>query len=243
MLAHVLQRLGDTPALSDPFPHFYLEGWFPDEVYQRMIEELPPPDLYGSMGPRHTLQSGVCTRFELVLTESNIENLSPRPREIWNSVRSVLTSTELKRAIFRKLSAGLARRFGIPPAAVNTVEGHPRLGLMRETAGYSIAPHPDTRKKVVTVQIALPRDHSQLNLGTALYRRSLAWQDLTQVPRGFRKVKQFPFAPNSGYAFAVLNQIGAKSWHGRELLGDDDGVRHSLLNIYYAKREHAGSYD
>jgi hypothetical protein len=50
----------------------------------------------------------------------------------------------------------------------------------------------------------------------------------------FQKVKQFPFLPNSGYAFAVSNSLSRKSWHGRESIPPGSGVRNSLLNIFFA---------
>jgi hypothetical protein len=53
----------------------------------------------------------------------------------------------------------------------------------------------------------------------------------------FQKVKQFPFAPNSGYAFVVSNSLRRKSWHGREVLPPGAGVRNSLLNLYFATNE------
>ena len=135
--------------------------------------------------------------------------------------------------MFNKLSIGLSARFKIPAGRAADVEAYPSPTLLCESAGYSIAPHPDTRKKVVTMQLALPETDAQRELGTALYRRCVT--QLRHVPRGFIKVKQFPFLPNSAYAFVVLNQLGCKSWHGRERLTHDQGERRTILNVYGTK--------
>ena len=102
-----------------------------------------------------------------------------------------------------------------------------------------IKPHPDMRKKVVTMQIALPSDDGQKHLGTEFYRRSFNPLHLLREPRGFEVVKQPPFLPNVAYAFAVINALTLKSWHGRTTLGGQVGVRNTILNIWYAEAAQA----
>ena len=57
---------------------------------------------------------------------------------------------------------------------------HPRPVLYTDLNGYAIKPHPDTRRKVLTMQIYLPSDDSQRELGTAIYKISpmgvFAWK-------------------------------------------------------------------
>jgi hypothetical protein len=121
----------------------------------------------------------------------------------------------------------------VPESEVSELAGFSRPTLYRETEGFEIAPHPDTRKKVVTMQLYLPADHSQLGLGTALYRHKLLALPFGNWRRRFVKVKQFAFQPNSGYAFVVNNTLTKKSWHGREELPAGAGVRNTLLSTFY----------
>jgi hypothetical protein len=93
----------------------------------------------------------------------------------------------------------------------------------------------DTRRKVVTMQIALPGDESQRELGTEFYRRSRNPLTLTRPPRGFTIARRMDFLPNTAYAFSVLNTFRLKSWHGRSTIPDCLGVRNSILNIWYEK--------
>jgi hypothetical protein len=116
---------------------------------------------------------------------------------------------------------------------------YPLPELFRETAGYVIKPHPDTRRKVVTMQIALPPDASQRDLGTEFYRRSWNPLALLREPRSFETVKRAPFLPNVAYAFVVINSLWLKSWHGRTTLRAGIGVRNTILNIWYADAKDA----
>ena len=113
--------------------------------------------------------------------------------------------------------------------------------LFHESSGYRIKPHPDTRKKLVTMQIALPEDDNLTHMGTEFYRRSLRPGDWMREPRGFEVVKTMPFLPNTAYAFIVLNTMRLKSWHGRSTLTSASEVRNTLLNIWYQKAEHANT--
>ncbi len=242
VLSHMIQRLNATEPVEDPFPYITVTNIFPEDIYAEIIENLPGQSNYTTMGERHIMENGESNRFEFELAEEKInQSFKEQQQELWIGVRNALASPELKQAVFNSLSSGIAYRFGVDHTEVNQVEAFPRLSLMREKPGYFISPHPDTRKKIVTFQIALPRDRSQLELGTALYKRNLVPQFVLGRPKGFRgfeKIKQNPFEPNSAFAFSVINTLRKKSWHGREQLEGDSGIRDSLLNIYYAKQEH-----
>ena len=154
-----------------------------------------------------------------------------------------LTDPALKRAMYAKLARDLAFRYGVPESKVPELAGYTRPTLYRETEGFEIPPHPDTRKKVVTMHLYFPADLSQLDLGTTLYRRKLLAPPFGDWRRRFEKVKQFSFQPNSGYAFVVNNTLTKKSWHGREELPPGAGVRNTLLNTFYeTPRDGFGGY-
>jgi hypothetical protein len=166
------------------------------------------------------------------LTTEGLEKLPPAHRDLWAGIAAALTAPELKRAVFARFAPDLAYRFGVKEAAVPDLPGFTRPTLYRETDGFEIPPHPDTRKKVVTMQLYLPADLTQRGLGTALYRRKLGWP-LGGWRHRFEQVRQFDFRPNSGYALVVNNTWTRKSWHGRERLPEGAGVRNTLLNTFY----------
>jgi len=214
-LAHMISRLKETEPQCDPYPHFWADHILPEDVYDRLLAELPESSQY--------------TR--------GVEN-SKAPeasKELWYGVRLALGSPELKRAVFTNLAAGFAHRFGMAEQDAPEIEAYPRPMLFQETGGYSIAPHPDTRRKLATVQFALTNDESQLNLGTSIYKLSAHPKHLLHEPRGFCEVKRHPFARNSVFAFAVVNTLSMRSWHGRAALPEGCGERNTLLHIYYAK--------
>jgi hypothetical protein len=91
------------------------------------------------------------------------------------------------------------------------------------------------------MQIALPRDESQRELGTEFYRRSLNPLTLTRAPHGFVIARTMDFLPNTAYAFSVLNTFRLKSWHGRSTIPASLGERNSILSIWYEKAADANT--
>jgi hypothetical protein len=244
VLEHLLRRIDSTPALDEPFSHIYLEEVFPWDLYERMLNHLPTAELYNRTAERHHGDGeGGYTRAMFPLIPAKLAQLSPAQQTLWEGIAVALAAPELKRAMFTKLARDLALRYRLPPSQVGQLTGYSRPTLYRETEGFEIPPHPDTRKKVVTMHLYLPADGSQLDLGTALYLgKVLAWP-FASWQRRFVKVKQFAFRPNSGYAFVVNNKPTKKSWHGRERLPANSGVRNTLLNTFYeTPREGFGSY-
>jgi hypothetical protein len=236
VLDHLLDQLDRTPACDEPYSHFYLENVFPDDVYAQMMAEMPAPIAYKPLSAtKHRNAEGVSTRDVLPLHGDALQNLPGKQRELWSGVATALASQSLKQAVFSKLATDLARRFDCHRKDVERITSFTKPSLFRDLEGYEIAPHPDGRAKIVTMQLYLPADRSQLELGTAVYKRKFtSLKGIYSWHGRFEKVKQFLFQPNSGYAFAVSNSLGKKSWHGREQTPAGSGVRNSLLNIFFA---------
>ena len=238
VLSHMLRRLNETKTCETPYPHFWLREVFPPDLYPEMLQRLPADaDFAAQKADRFYRQDGTSTRLQLPVLAHHLQRLPGDNAEFWLGIHDALHSRDLKRAVYRRLAPGLMYRFGVDESQVEDLPGVPAPRFFRERDGYAITPHPDTRRKVVTLQFALPEDRSQLDLGTGIYVRSLMPADWLGQPsgfRGFRKVQQYPFEPNSAFAFSVLNSLGKKSWHGREKLDGDSGVRNSILTIYYA---------
>ncbi len=234
ILHHLLMRIDATPAIHVPFTHIYLDSVFPPDVYQKLLCNLPDPNTYRRACERHYGRAdGGFVRSMFHLMSARVTELPVAQCDFWKRIATSLMAPQLKTALFKKLARDLAFRYGISEKEASGLAGYARPTLYRETDGYEIAPHPDTRRKVVTMQIYLPADNSQLALGTALYRRRILALPIGSWHHRFAKVKQFPFAPNSGYAFVVNNALRKKSWHGREELPPGSGVRNTLLNTFY----------
>jgi hypothetical protein len=175
----------------------------------------------------------------LRLYGDNVGKIEPAVRPAWAAVSAMLTSKEVEQAIRKKLHDGLeirARGDKVPSPADLKLVAKPVV--YRDRDGYQIKPHPDTRKKVVTMQLYCPTDSSQEALGTTLYRASL--KGLFHVGSYcLEPVKTLPFLPNVGYAFVVLkayHSLTRMSWHGRPPIKADQ-PRISILNTFYMNED------
>lgn len=230
---HLIGAFQAAEVLTKPFTHMSLAGAFPDEIYALLLQSLPDAAYYQPDNPaRNRRADGLVTRSTLELMPSALAALPPESRGLWSAVGEALRAPELKEVVFDRLAPGLCRRFRSGRADLNRIPAYPVPTLVRDLGHYAIEPHPDSQAKIVTLMLYLPRDRDQLELGTALYR--LGWGSLGQLLRlrsPLVRAKQAEFAPNSGLAFAV----GHTSWHGRETIPMDAGVRNLILQFYYRR--------
>jgi hypothetical protein len=227
LIDHAVSSIEAADYSASPYPHIFFRNFFPADFYRDLVRNIPTKG-YDPI-------TGTGTRMALRLYGDNVEKIDPHLRSAWGAVSAMLTSKEIERAIRIKLHDGLeirARGDKMRSAADLNLVAQPVV--YRDSDGYRIKPHPDTRKKVVTMQLYCPPDASQQALGTTLYRASL--KGLLHVGSYcLEPVKTIPFLPNVGYAFVVLkayHSLTRMSWHGRPPI-ETDQPRVSILNTFY----------
>jgi hypothetical protein len=227
LIAHAVASIEAADHFSSPFPHIVFRDFFPADFYRELVGSFP------STG--YDPITGTGTRMALRLYGDNVEKVDPELRDRWAAVSAMLTSREVEQAIRIRLHDGLeirARGDKVPGADELTLVAKPVV--YKDIDGYQIKPHPDTRKKVVTMHLYCPADTSQEVLGTTLYRASLKGL-LHFGSYCLEPVKTIPFLPNVGYAFVVLkayHSLTQMSWHGRPPIKTDQ-PRISILNTFY----------
>jgi len=231
LIAHAVASIEAADHFIDPYPHIVFRDFFPADFYRQLVQSMP------SAG--YDPITGTGTRMALRLYGDHLEKIDPEQRAACTAVSAMLTSKALEAAIRAKLRDGLEiRGRGDKVAGPDDLSLVAKPVIYRDTDGYQIKPHPDTRKKVVTMQLYCPSDADQESLGTTLYRISL--KGLMHVGSYcLEPVKTIPFVPNTGYAFVVLkayHSLTKMSWHGRATIKTDK-PRISILNTFYINEQ------
>jgi hypothetical protein len=214
----VAQSVDAARAVEKPFYHLEFDRVFPDDVYAQILNLKPDAADYRSMHGRSKVVEGTQTRVKIDLFPEYIRNLPPENRALWDVVGRALCSKPVKQAFVRRLAPGLAKRFGADFAKIGM---YPIPILTRDIPGYQITPHTDTQWKGITVQLYLPGDDANTDIGTIFHEKR---------PDGsMPKKAQMRFAPNSGYAFAV----GEDTWHSADPVHNRVKTRDSILLTYF----------
>jgi hypothetical protein len=215
------QSIDTARPVEKPFFHLEFDRVFPDDIYSQILALMPDSADYRPMHGRskgHDLDDGTHTRVKIDLFPEYIRNLPPEKRAFWDVVGRALCSDPVKQAFIRQLAPGLSKRFGADFAKVGM---YPIPILTRDIPGYLITPHTDTRWKGITVQLYLPKDDANTDIGTIFHEK---------LPDGsLPKKAQMRFAPNSGYAFAV----GTDTWHSADPVHNRVKTRDSILLTYF----------
>ena len=219
--AFIAQSIENAREVETPFFHLEFDRVFPDDIYADILRLMPVTRDYRPMHGRSKgldLEDGTHTRVKIDLFPEYIRNLPAEKRALWDGVGRALCSEPVKRAFMRKLAPGLKKRFGESHAQVGM---YPIPILTRDIPGYLIPPHTDTSWKGITVQLYLPPDDANTDIGTIFHDK---------LPDGsMPKTRQMRFARNSGYAFAV----GDDTWHSADPVHNRVKTRDSILLTYF----------
>ena len=218
---YIVRSIDTARAVEKPFFHLEFDHVFPADIYAKILALMPESRDYRPMHGRskgHDLDDGTHTRVKIDLFPEYIRNLPPEKKVLWDVVGRALCSEKVKQAFIRRLAPGLSKRFGADFAKVGM---YPIPILTRDIPGYLITPHTDTRWKGITVQLYLPSDDANTDIGTIFH---------DVLPDGSKpKHTQMRFAPNTGYAFAV----GSDTWHSADAVHNGVKTRDSILLTYF----------
>ena len=147
-----------------PFPHLTFPRFFPDDVYRRLLRSWPDLDRYVDLNAART-------RKQYTLWDRRVEAGDPERTALWRTVCDALSAEAIQDALRQKLESGLRIRAKGSGEAW-PLPMYPQPVLYADFDGYAIKPHPDTRRKVLTVLIYMPEDDSHPELGTTVYKVS-----------------------------------------------------------------------
>ncbi|MBW8744489.1 MAG: FkbM family methyltransferase [Sphingomonas sp.] len=218
LAGRIARRIRAAEIDAVPSANIFIEDMLPQHVYTELLARLPGDSALDPIDhPQAIADDGRRTRYLLDLTPDSLPRLDPEDRPFWEAMIAVFTAPEIADAMIAKFEPELRARFG---------EAMPELVavpiLYRDYPGYRIGIHPDTPKKIATLQFYLPEDESQIHLGTSFHRRT---------PGGFERHKTNSFKPNSAYAFVRTEE----SWHSVDELDACEKVRNTIALTFYIK--------
>jgi hypothetical protein len=245
---HLTERLEQIEFQIDPFPHCYVENFFPEELYQKILACRPSSESLQTLSESKRVVSRerdgdtcelrrarqaipeLLQRRSMDLTPETIERLPPDIRAFWSELSDWMIGGAFGTPLLRKFETFLMPRI---VATGKQFSAWPELLYLRDTTGYEIGPHTDSPTRLFTVFIYLPEDLSQEKLGTSLYKscdsrfRCPGGPHYNENPNAFERIATMPRRPNSALAFLKTDY----SFHGVEPVTDPNVERNSMCYI------------
>jgi hypothetical protein len=234
----VLYQIGNAEVRRHPFPHFFVAPVFPPEYYAKLLSHLPPTEWLKPIAETGTVTLGndgkaYPGRFiaDLADIEEREEQKDPAS-QFWAGLGQWLMSDRFRALVLEKFRGDMVERFGAGAAVSTDIDAR----LVRDFTSYSIGPHTDTPRKLVSLLFYLPRDESMSHLGTSIYAAhdpSFRCEGTRHHGyEGFKRVADMPYVPNALFAFFKTD----RSFHGVHPITDSEVQRNLLLYNIYVQR-------
>jgi hypothetical protein len=206
--AHVREAIASTPIELDPYEHMVVEDLLPPDVYELLIDAIPPEPFFDDHDP---IKRNLRFPMELGPTFSAM---------VWGFFDNAITNEMIRPAVLERFDGPLHRHyesvFGAEYRARAAAMPHSvnsgRLMLRRR--GYHLDPHRDPKHSMLTCLVYFARPGDDEAFGTQIF--SVA-DDVDadykqtyypeQAGRSCTLVKVVPFRPNNMLVF--LNSRGA----------------------------------
>jgi hypothetical protein len=219
----VLARIAEAPVRETPFPHCVIDGAFPAEFYEDIIDAWPEDGEFVSIGDTGRV-TGKYDKRKVVLLPGGLAALAQARRDFWAGIFGWLESPRMVRAVVGKFRGALeATGFHAVGRAVSS-----DALIVSDRNLYSLGPHTDSPRKVVSALFYLPEDATFRAFGTSFYEPLDGKFRCPGGPhyrrQGFRLVETIPFLPNR----LVMFPKSDRCFHGVEPV-DLPGIDRRLL--------------
>ena len=168
----VAQSVDDARAVEKPFFHLEFDRVFPDDIYAQILRLMPEvlrlPARCTAAAKAMISRGHADAREDRPVPGIHPQSAAGEARAVGRGRPRALCSEPVKQAFIRRLAPGLSKRFGADFAKVGM---YPIPILTRDIPGYLITPHTDTRWKGITVQLYLPDDDANTDIGTIFHEK------------------------------------------------------------------------
>jgi hypothetical protein len=229
---HTAYQIFNAPIRAFPYPHCFVQDVFAPDFYAELQRNLPDPEVMIPILEARQIK-GYDERFVLELHKpEHLATLPDDKRQFWQDAAKWLVGGSsgqlglLGQLMMQKFQPFVLNRF---KGNLNGVKFYDEAYLVEDITNYKIGPHTDSSVKVITLLFYLPKDESQLHLGTSIYLpkdRNFRCDGGPHYPfEWFERMATMPFRPNSLFTFVK----GDTSFHGVEPVRDADCKRWLLL--------------
>jgi hypothetical protein len=214
--AHVRAAIANTTLHTDPYEHIVVDKLLPDDIYQLVIDALPPLPFFDQ---RDQIKMNLTLPMEFGPAVSST---------VWNFMEEVIAQTILRPAVMEKFWEPLQRHYDVifGPEFRERANALPKAisggRVMLRRPGYHLSPHRDPKRSFVTCLLYLARPGDSETYGTQIFRvvndREANYKQTyypEQAGCTCELVKVVPFRPNTMLAF--VNSAGA---HGATIPAD-----------------------
>jgi hypothetical protein len=222
-LEYTMKRFNDMEIKHSPYHHFFVDRLFPEDYYAQMMEMKPTEDEIVSIASTgRTTKGDYADRFVMHLQDGLANIKSDEKRKFWDQHRQWFCSQELMITLIKRFHTQLA------DAGVRNLNVFPEAMFMRDKKGYSIGPHTDSPRRLITMMLYLPSDTDHSHLGTSVYvpegddRRCQG--NMHHKFDGFKNIYTAPYVPNSVFGFLKSDN----SFHGVEPM-EEDYIRDTMV--------------
>jgi hypothetical protein len=226
--SHIRAAVADAPLRPEPFPHIVIDRLLPSQVYDLLLEAMPPLAFFTDHDPvKHDLHLPITLAPALAMS-------------VWNFMDGTIARQMIQPTVLAKFHDPLQQHFDkiFGPEFRQQANALPQLSsggrLMMRRPGYYLAPHRDPKRSLMTCLMYLARPGEDEAHGTQLFRvkddreapfKQTYYPDLAQCDLA----GVVPFRPNSMLVF--LNSHGA---HGATIPADAKDVERYTYQFYVA---------
>lgn len=224
---HAMYQIANSPIREYPFPHICVEGVFPATFYEEALANLPRDEGYTPLKETGRVGAGYsAARLALFRDTIGEAKVTPGQRAFWTAMFDAFGGNEFGNLVLGKFQSFIERRLAADnPGGKKTLKAHSEVFMMRDLVTYSLGPHTDNPKKLISMLFYLPLDNSRPQLGTAVYVPKDRGFDCPGGPHHKRElfdhVQTMPYHRNTVVAFPKT----PRCFHGVELLTSEDSRR------------------
>ena len=247
LLDQIIESINLSDVDFEPFPHLYINNFFQEDVYLKILNSLPDKRDYIQINKSGSVSKDYADeRFVFNITPEKIKIFKENNENVFSDIVEAFISPNFFNSVCSKFKSTIYNRIKnfskeeIELYGKSNFNFEGRVALVKDYTKYQLGAHTDLTDKFLTFLFYLPKDNSLKEIGTSLYKPKhnedlLSFSShytMEETNNKFTEVKKAEFLPNSVLIFPRTNL----SYHGVSSINIGSNERNLLLLNFYLKK-------